>query len=33
VVIGDDRIVIPQSGSAALIKNVTGTIRGFVRPI
>ena len=29
-VIGNDRIVVPESGSKAMIKGVTDTLRGFV---
>lgn len=29
--IGDDRVVVPESGSAAFLKEVTDTLRGFVR--
>ena len=32
-VVGDDRIVVPKSGSARIIKNVTDTLRGFIRPL
>lgn len=32
-VVGDDRIVVPKSGSAKIIKNVTDTLRGFIRPM
>ena len=32
-IIGNDRIVVPKSGSAKLIKNISETLRGFVRPM
>ncbi len=31
VMAGDDRILVPKSGSAAFVKSVTDTLRGFVR--
>lgn len=33
VLIGDDRIVVPQSGTRVFIKGVADTLRGFVRPL
>jgi polysaccharide export outer membrane protein len=29
--VGDDRVVVPESGTAAFVKGVTDTLRGFVR--
>lgn len=31
ILIGDDRVVVPQSGTSAFIKGVADTLRGFVR--
>jgi polysaccharide export outer membrane protein len=31
VLVNDDRIVVPKSGSRELIENVSGTLRGFLR--
>lgn len=31
VMAGDDRILVPKSGSAAFVKSITDTLRGFVR--
>ena len=31
VMIGDDRVVVPKSGSAVFLKGVADTLRGFVR--
>ena len=31
VLVGDDRVVVPESGSAVFFKGVTDTLRGFVR--
>jgi hypothetical protein len=30
VVLGDDRVVVPKSGTAVFLKGVTDTLRGFV---
>lgn len=31
ILVGDDRVVVPESGSAVFIKEVADTLRGFVR--
>lgn len=31
VLIGDDRVLVPQSGSAVFLKGLSDTLRGFVR--
>ncbi len=31
ILIGDDRVVVPESGTSAFIKGVADTLRGFVR--
>ena len=31
VLVGEDRVVVPRSGSAVFIREVTDTLRGFVR--
>ncbi len=31
--IADDRVVVPESGGLVFLRTVTGTVRGFIRPI
>ena len=31
VLLGDDRVMVPESGSAVFLKGMADTLRGFVR--
>jgi polysaccharide export outer membrane protein len=33
ILVANDRVVVPQSGGLLLLREVTGTVRGFVRPL